>query len=297
MPAMAPRSAHVPLVRHRFERQIAPSPGGIDLFDCCLTIAEEEYPDLERGRYRRQMARLKEGARDAVDGAIGLKDALDRLNAFTFERSGFRGNEQEYYDPRNSFMNDVLDRRMGLPITLSILYMELADAASIDLVGIGLPGHFVVRSRTEPLFIDPFNQGSTMTEDDCRKIASRSLPDDFNEVDRFLQPVAPRQILARLLTNLKAIYLKKGEMGRALAALERIVLLLSDSDIDRRDLGLLYLRSGLLPPALRILSDYVDKHRGQTDADEIARHLQNVANTVSPPDRYLGSLRSRQSSS
>jgi regulator of sirC expression with transglutaminase-like and TPR domain len=286
-------SVSTPVARLRFEAAVRTAPGPIDLEEACWAIAVEEYPRLDLTGCRQQLARLGDGAREAVAGAKG-DDAVDRLRSFLFEKEGFRGNTEAYDDPRNSFLPDVLHRRTGLPITLSILTMEVARAADLPMLGIGLPGHFVVRTAGDPpRYVDPFNGGRRLTEEDCQRIveerAGAGAP-----WERFLEPVAPWRIVVRMLTNLKAAYLRREEHGKAVAALERL-LALDPGSPEGRDLGLLYLRAGCLALAHARLASFVAGHPTHPDAAEIARHLPGVAATAFPPDRFVRPLTRRAS--
>src|SRR5437899_3280203 len=180
----------------------------VDLAEASLLIAGEEYPDLDPVRYLARLDELGSALRHEAGGARG-EDAVAALNRLLFQVEGFRGNTEDYYDPRNSFLNDVLDRRTGIPITLSLIYMEVGKRLGLSLEGVGMPGHFLVKCLPEGLeiFIDPFHQGEILLEEGCKKRLMEIYGNDFQFKRSFLDSVGKRQILSRMLTNLKGIYL------------------------------------------------------------------------------------------
>ena len=155
---------------------------------------------------------------------------------------GFRGNTEEYYDPRNSFLNEVIDRRTGIPITLSMLYMEVARRAGMDVFGVGLPGHFLVRAKGPggALLVDPFHGGAVVSEEDCQKRLDRVFDGRLRLEPEMLAPCPRKGILARMLRNLKAIYAKADDYPRALRTMDLLLSLDPKSGEDLRDRGLLH---------------------------------------------------------
>ncbi len=227
----------------------------IDLAEAALWIAAEEQPGMEPAPW---LALLDDFAARLRPRLQGVADELDRvglLAAFLSGEVGLRGNEEDYYDPRNSFLNEVLARGLGIPITLALVYMEVGRRAGVPLLGVGFPGHFLLRHSLYPqLLLDPFAGGRVLTEADCRqmleKLSGGSLPFDA----RLLRPSGPRQILIRMLNNLRGIYLNRGEPLKVIGVLDRVVLLDPDDVGARRDRGLLSLRWG-------------DPHRGIEDLE------------------------------
>jgi regulator of sirC expression with transglutaminase-like and TPR domain len=163
--------------------------------------------------------------------------AARALTTFLHGRSEFRGNEADYYDPRNSFLNEVIDRRLGLPITLSILYIEVGARLGLNMRGIGLPGHFLVKLVPAGSYLDPYSGKADLDEADCMERV-RAIHGDTATVDpAMFEPQSNRQILTRLLTNLRMIYRSTGDLPRARAALDRLVLLNPDGSALYRDRG------------------------------------------------------------
>ncbi len=192
----------------------------LDLVDAALLLARAEYPDLDGAAYRQKLEEMGQEASKLLRG--NLLERIAVLNRLLFERMGFRGNRDDYYDPRNSFLNDVLDRRTGIPITLSLVYIEVGRRAALELVGIGMPSHFLVGlSGRSDLFVDVFHEGNLLTVADCAARLGELRP-DVKFRPEFLVPVGPRQILTRILNNLLQIYLNRRQLAKALAMLERI---------------------------------------------------------------------------
>ncbi len=197
---------------------------GVDLVEGALLIAQVEYPELDRGVYRH---RLEEMGREAQQACVGGQTAerLERLSRLFAERWGFHGNRDDYYDPRNSFLNDVLDRRTGIPITLSLVYIEVGRRAGLELVGVGMPGHFLVGcADRSDLYVDAFSEGALLTRADCAA-RLRELQPEVVFRPEFLEPVGPRLVLTRMLNNLLEIYLRTKRFPKALTAVEMALCL------------------------------------------------------------------------
>jgi regulator of sirC expression with transglutaminase-like and TPR domain len=242
----------------------------IDLAEAALWIAAEEQPGVEPAAW---LARLDEMGRRLRPRLHGVADELVRvalLADFLSGEIGLRGNAEDYYDPRNSFLNEVLERGLGIPITLALVYMEVGRRAGVPLVGVGFPGHFLLRHSVEPgLLLDPFDHGRLLTEGDCRQMLERlsngSLPFD----SRLLRPSSPRQILVRMLNNLRGIYLHRSEPLRVIGVLDRVLLLDPDDVGARRDRGLLSLRWGDPQRGIEDLERYLVLEPEAPDAEAV----------------------------
>lgn len=244
---LRPRSDLPP--RHRFAAQAALPDGEIDVAAAALWIsAEERGGGVEVERWLRRLdalaAELRPRLERLADGAGADLARLEELCRFLFEDHGFRGDRDDYYDPDNSLLDRVLERRRGIPLTLAVVMMEVGRRVGVPLLGVGFPGHFLVRHAAHPdLFFDPFAGGRVVTSDDCRRILRRVCPGlPFHP--RLLRPVSRRCLLHRMLTNLRAIYMARGEWERAVAVLDRILLLGPDDAVHLRERGLLRLRCG-----------------------------------------------------
>ncbi|HWX24229.1 MAG TPA: tetratricopeptide repeat protein [Vicinamibacteria bacterium] len=228
--------------RRLFSEMVARPDEAVDLAEASLLIACEEYPDLDVPGYLSRLDAMAVLLRNRVGEGADPSDLVAALRRYLFEEEGFKGNSQEYYDPRNSFLNDVLDRKVGIPITLSTLYMEIARRAGLPVHGVGLPGHFIVRVELPGggLLVDPFHGGEPLTARDCQKRLDRIYGGKVALESRMLASCGRKHILARTLRNLKAIYLKAEDRSRALGIVSLLLRLDPQSPEDLRDRGLLH---------------------------------------------------------
>ncbi len=262
--------------RARFAALIARDPVPLD--EAVLAIAEEEYPDLDVEEVLATLDRLGERVRRRAPARQRAASTLSALRQVLVEEEGFRGDERDYHDPRNSFLNEVLERKVGIPITLSVVWIEVARRAGLRLDGVGFPGHFLVKyvsaGGTE-LFVDAFHAGELLSADEC--VARYRARTGGRELDRrYLDAVAPRQILARTLHNLRRIYLDRKDDVRAFWVLDRI-LMLAPGQVDAlRDRGLVTARLGGAGAATRDLESYLARAPTAEDADEVRRVLANL---------------------
>ena len=244
------------------------------LAEACLLIAQDASPDLDVEHY---LARI-----DALAGTVKRRLSSDAyteqkvvvLNRYLFNELGFRGNLGDYFDPRNSYLDQVLERRTGVPITLSILYMEVGQRLGLRLQGVSFPGHFLVKLRVTggQLVIDPFCGGEAQSESDLRARLAQVMPQreaDTLPLPPFLEAATPRQILARVLRNLKGIYLQSEEAQNTLKVMQRMVMVAPHAAEEVRDRGLAYYRLDCFRAALADLQDYLDRRPDAPDANEI----------------------------
>jgi len=191
----------------------------IDLPSAALVLARVEYPDLDIAHHRQALRVL---ARGAV-GMLPRRPAktVEEVTRIVFDEMGFRGNREEYSDPRNSFLNDVLERRVGIPISLSVVYIEIAEACGRETDAIGFPGHFLVRDRESGAVLDPFHRGAVVDEHACRRLLAANGIPLSQWKDDFLAAVGKLDILARMIANLVRAYGERGRTDRVsmLAAL------------------------------------------------------------------------------
>ncbi len=245
-----------------------------DLAEACLLIAQDAYPDLDVAHYLARIDALAATVRGRVADDAFAQQKLAALNRHLFNELGFGGNAGDYYDPRNSYLNQVLERRTGIPITLSILYMEIGRRLGLRLQGVSFPGHFLVELRVSggQLVLDPFCGGEAQSEADLRARLALVLPQrevDTLRLSQFLQAATPRQILARLLRNLKGIYLRLEEAQNTLEVMQRMVMVAPHAAEEVRDRGLAYYRLDCFRAALADLQDYLERRPDAADADEI----------------------------
>jgi regulator of sirC expression with transglutaminase-like and TPR domain len=241
----------------------------LPIAESALRVALVEYPALDPAPALAEIARLAARAREL---AAGDDDAslLAAVDAALFAEAGFRGNADAYYDPRNSFLNEVLRRKTGIPITLSVLYLEVGRRLGLDLYGVGFPGHFLVGrlGADGPSFIDPFNSGARLARDECARLLPTSEAAPALD-DSYFAPVADRQILLRMLTNLKLIYSHAKDYARAVAAIDRILQIAPDALTEVRDRGLLRMQAGEPRRALPDLERYIDNAPPSPDRDVV----------------------------
>jgi regulator of sirC expression with transglutaminase-like and TPR domain len=243
----------------------------IDLGRAALAIAHLEYPGLDIESYVTRMERLAAAVQDLSGGEADSYRLIAALNYTLFSVEGFRGNQDDYYDPKNSFLNDVLERRQGIPITLSVLYMEVARRAGVVFYGVGFPGHFLVKHEgTEgQIVIDPFHQGEIRSIEELEEMLDKMYGGRIRFQPEFLSPVSKKRILKRMLNNLKSIYLQQGDLLKGLSVVDRLVILEPNSAHERRDRGLLYLKLECFSQALEDLETYLRLAPYADDAAEI----------------------------
>ncbi len=245
----------------------------ISLLDASLLIAMDEYPLLDVAAIRSQFAELALAAEVAASGESAPLARLKSLNHFLFETQGFTGNFLDYYNPRNSYLNDVLERKLGIPISLAVIYIELGRSLGVDLSGVSFPGHFLVRVPVEGglIIIDPFNRGKSIGADELKFRASSSGEEDAPSEDELFQMLTPcdnKTVLIRMLNNLKSLYRSEKDHVRALRVVHRLVQM-TDSVYERRDRGLLYCELGAHYAARADLAAYLAAHPNASDAADI----------------------------
>ena len=241
-----------------------------------LLIAQAERPGIDIDAYERRLDDMATALRERLHRRDDAEAQVETANGWLFTELGFRGNELDYDDRRNLLLDEVLDRRTGIPVTLAIVYVEVCQRAGIDARGVGLPGHVVVRvdgEGAEPSFVDVFRGGRKLSADDCRALVREVYGRRAPLRDSYLCAVTSRQLLQRLLHNQKARALQAGDEDRAGRAIE-FLLALFPSDLDElRDRGMLRERLGDYPAALSDLEHYL-RHRAD------ARDIQTVTETV-----------------
>jgi len=287
-PAPSPVARALP---RRFEELSALPDDAIDVALGAALIARDVHPGLDAQGI---VAQLDEMAAPLVGEGLSRatpEHQAARLSAHIYGTLGFRGNEKDYYDPRNSLLSDVVERKMGIPITLAIIYCEIARRAGVPANGVGFPGHFLVRierpgmpgeteSRGEPLFIDPFYAGRSLDEAALTRMVSRALGQDSILKPEHLAAASPRAVLMRVLTNLKAIYLQRGDHARAHLALDRIVTLAPNAAGALKERGLVAAKLGAAEAAREDLSRVLELDPSASDAASIRAHLAKLGTTA-----------------
>lgn len=246
-----------------------------DLLEAVLWVAAEEYAALDIAHEARRVQALGEEASRRIRPFENFFARVDGLRTYLFEDLGFAGDADHYDDPRNSFLNEVLDRRTGIPVTLSILYVEVARRAGLEARGVALPGHFVVRvaDAWRACLVDPFGGGQVITEEDCRDLVARTTGRASLYRREVLEGCTPRDTLLRLLQNLKRIYLTLEDHARALAAVDRLLLVDPDDLREIRDRGLLLAHLGRTGAAVADLEAYLALAPKAPDAESVRGRL------------------------
>jgi len=257
--------------RHRFVEAVDRADDQVELARAALLVACEEYPQLPVEPYLARLDELAEMVRDRLDNETAPLVVLQELLQTLFVRVGLQGNRASYYDPRNSFLNDVLDRKRGIPLTLGILTLEVGWRLGLPLAGVNFPGHFLVRFEGESLrlLVDPFDGGRTLFEDEAQSLLDRAYGGMVRVRPEFLRTARRRDMLVRLLTNLKGIYLNVQDAPRALAAVERILVIHPMAQSEIRDRGTLLARLGRTEEALEQLEWYLGTAPDASDAERI----------------------------
>jgi regulator of sirC expression with transglutaminase-like and TPR domain len=264
-------------------QEIASSPEeSIDLAEAALMIAAEEYRDLDIPHYLDRIDGLAATLKQRLRRDISATDTILALNHYLFDELGFSGNATDYYDPRNSYLNDVLDRRLGIPITLSIVYMEIGQRAGLALRGVSFPGHFLVKCavRDGAVVLDPYARGVSLGIDDLRQrvramLAGKGDASD-DELRRMLAAAGKKDILARVLRNLKAIFLHKGETERALSTATRIIALDQQAAEEYRERAAIYLELECFRAALSDYERYLQLRPRAQDADVVSAKVAEL---------------------
>jgi regulator of sirC expression with transglutaminase-like and TPR domain len=264
--------------RQRFSELMARDDADIELDRAALTIAQGEYEWLDAEKYRGRLDEMATELRPRLSPEDAAERLVAEINAYLFGEESFHGNAGNYYDPRNSYLNDVLDRRTGIPITLSLVYIEVARRAHLRIEGIGLPGHFIVRCHgsRDDLLIDTFNQGAILTIEDCAALVRELYGQSLAFTGELLRPASNREIVARILGNLKGSYLRRGDLPRALQAVEWGLIADPARADDRREKGLLRYRLGDLRGAAEDLEHYLEQRPEGVLADETRAQLRHV---------------------
>ena len=251
--------------------------GDFDLALGALLIASTDDPNVDIDGIRENLDRIAEAARARMPAEA---DALQQLNAITdllFSVIGIAGNRDDYYDPRNSYLNHVLERRLGIPITLSLLCVEVGRRAGVPVLGIGMPGHFVVRHRNEPNFyVDAFNGGLLLSQDECGALMREAAGNSVRLEAHHLDPVTPREILARILRNLKAVYWDREDFDRCIAAIGALMVVLPDRPEEQRDRGVVHLKAGNRRESAADFAAYIEAAPNADDAETVRNALARL---------------------
>jgi regulator of sirC expression with transglutaminase-like and TPR domain len=244
----------------------------VDLLRASLTFARIEDPQLDIDEYVRRVEEFSHRAAAKVQDLDDPAQIIAALNEVLFKEEMFRGNTVDYYNPRNSFLHDVLDRRLGIPITLALVYMEVARRMGFPLFGVGMPGHFLLKHYDvdgRAILIDAFERGSIVTEEDCRQKLDAIYSGQLALQPEFLLPVTRRQMLTRMLNNLRSIYLSRRDFRRAVQVVDLILVIYPRSPEDVKQRAVLRYNLNDYRGALNDFDDYVKMSPDASDVEEI----------------------------
>jgi regulator of sirC expression with transglutaminase-like and TPR domain len=258
-----------------FRRAVSGPDDRVDLACAALEIARDDYPDLDVAGYLRRIDQIAVHVMERLESEKTVYHRIAALNSVMFEEHGFHGNRRNYYDPKNSFLNEVIERKMGIPISLSVLYMEVAQRTGLPLYGVSFPGHFLVKysDDRERIVIDPFNAGEVKSRESLGQLLKSLYGGKVTLVDDFLEPVTKKQIIRRMLNNLKMIYLQEKNFLKILAVLQRLVVLDPSSAEDIRDRGSVYLKLECFQYALADFESYLGLVPNAKDADAVREEI------------------------
>lgn len=277
-----------------------------DLAAPALLVARLEYTRLDPGPYLDRLDRMGSTAADRVRQGATLQARIAALNGYLFDELGFSGNRERYEDPRNSCLNAVLDRRTGIPITLSIVYIEVARRAGLRADGVNFPGHFLVRVLDDAagdaaptaeavrgaagIIVDPFHAGAALDEHDCRRLLQRHMGDEAAFDANLLAPATRRQVLVRMLLNLKRLYVRMRSFPQARLATSLLVALSPSSLGELRDRGLLAYHMNDFNAALEDLEEYLRLFRPEADDEDEKQETAQLWEHVKALRRRIASF-------
>jgi len=251
-----------------------------NLIEKCLKLAQIlEYPELDIAKYVQKIHELGNSLKLKIGVGKNPTYLISMLNEYLFEECGFLGNEEDYYDPGNSFLNVVLDKKTGIPITISIIYSEIAKYIGLDLRIVGFPGHVIVKYKDE-IILDPFYHGRLLSHDDLEEILYRSFGDSVELIPEYLNKATTEQILTRLLRNLKNAYTQSYAYDKAMRCTNMILGMRPESSEEIRDKGILQERLLNYDEALPLLNKYLELEPEADDADFILELIKNVREKI-----------------
>ena len=256
--------------------------GDFDLATGALLVASTDDANVDIDGCCANLDRMADAARARTASDAGALEELNAITDLLFGVIGFTGNHNDYYDPNNSYLHQVLERRLGIPITLSLLCIEVGRRAGVPVLGIGMPGHFLIRHRDEEnYFVDAFNGGVLMNRDECGAVLRQAAGDDARLEERHLNPVTPREILARVLRNLKAIYWDREEFDRCITTIGALMAVLPDRPEEQRDRGVVHLKAGNHQQSADDFAAYIEAAPHADDIETVRNALSRLRGTLS----------------
>jgi regulator of sirC expression with transglutaminase-like and TPR domain len=273
-----PYMTHLEAIREQFAHLVEGPEERIDLVEAAVLIARTAFPDLSPSDCTEPLDCWAERLQQHLGASPSAGAILKHLNRILFDEEGFQGNQAHYFDPENSFINCVLERRLGIPITLSLVYSEVGRRAGYPVHGVALPGHFIAGlfHASGLLFVDPFNQGEILTDGECRRMIETRYGAEAALDRAWRTPAGPKTILKRMLRNLKGIYRQLNQEYRAFEMIQWILAVDPDAPAELRERGLLYEAMGNGPSALRDLQRYLALSPTSDDNELIMRKIDQL---------------------
>ena len=255
----------------------------INLARAALAIARIEYPNLDPVPYLAKLEDMASRVRRRVSGYSNTQEVLRAINGVLFEEEQLKGNTEDYFDPRNSFLNEVLERKLGIPITLALIYSEVARRVGLPLFGVGMPGHFLLKhydADGRQLILDPFSRGAQLTPQDCQRRLEQIYAGQMPMQPEFLAAVSKRQWLTRILNNLKTIYLSGRRFRKTLPVVDLILGIYPRSPEDVKQRAALRYNLGQMGRAMQDFETYLKMSPEASDGDEIRQVIVAIRRTM-----------------
>jgi regulator of sirC expression with transglutaminase-like and TPR domain len=252
----------------------------LDLAEIALLLARDEYPDLDVDGYLSELNAMAVEVQRSLHG--GFATRVECLCRYLYRDLGFIGNANNYYDPRNSYLNEVIDRRTGLPIALSAVAIAVGQRAGLNVVGVGLPGHFIAKATAgeQEVLFDPFHGGKVLSIEECGELIREATGDDVEVTAEDLRPASLASIVGRMLTNLKGTYLSEGDFARAVTVLRRLRQLQPDEPTQQRDLGVALVQAGRPGQAIEELEAFLETSPNSKDDAAVRALLRRAKSDV-----------------
>lgn len=266
--------------RREFERMVARPEEDLDLGHAALLVAGEEYPNLD---VRASLSLLDQFAAAVNERTVPTDPPEEQALAvgrYLFGELGFRGNSADYYSPDNSYFNRVLETRNGIPITLSLLFIEVARRIGIPCRGVGMPGHFLVGLEGREVFYDPFNGGVALSPADCRGLAERLFGPRMSWNDAYLAPCTKYEFLFRLLNNLKVVYERTESPDKAVTVIQRMIQVNPEAKSLHKDLAVMHYQQQMYRASIASLETYLREAGEAPDENDVKSWIRSIRDTL-----------------
>ena len=266
--------------REEFARMIARPEEDLDLGQTALLVAGEEYPELDVAEYLERLDDFADAVRQRAPEWLPPEELAKTVGRYLFEEQGFQGNSGDYYNPDNSYFNRVLDTHTGIPITLSLLFLEVARRVGLRCRGVGMPGHFLVGLEGEEIYFDTFNGGADLSVADCRRLAEGLFGPRMTWRDDYLTPCTKYEFLFRLLNNLKVVYERTGAPEKAVGVTQRMILVNPQATPLYRDLAEMQYQLQQYRAAIRSLETYLRETPDAQDGQQVKSWIESIRATL-----------------